>query len=300
MKDDVILAKWLNNEMDGQELKEFEASAGYGTYNKIKEFSGQLTAPQADMDTLYQNIQQSKHTTAPAKVIRLNQWLPRIAAILVLALATTFYFYTAHTTTQIAANGERVDFLLPDESQVVLNSGSDAAYKEWNWSGHRRVELKGEAYFKAAKGEVFDVVTPLGTVTVVGTQFNVKARNNRFDVSCYEGKVKVTAGTATVMLTPGQTVAFANGTNLNLPAGEAAQPGWLVYETYFNNESLPNVISEIERQYNLKITFTGTLPKSAFTGPLPMKDLNKALDILETAYNLKATQTGKKIILTTE
>jgi len=300
MKDDVTLARWLNNEMDEKELKEFEQSPGYATYSKIKEFSAQLTVPQADMDSLYQKIDARKNRDT-VKVRQLNPWLPRIAAMLVLALGAAYFFISTHVTSHFAQNAKRETFLLPDNSQVVLNSGTEAEYKEWNWAANRRIELKGEAYFKVAKGETFDVVTPNGTVTVVGTQFNVKARNGRLDVTCYEGKVRVTtANKEEIILTPGMTVGFANGKNLQLPNEEGDAPGWLEYETSFSKVNLPDVIEELERQYNKTITLKGITPKSPYSGTLPMNDINTALETVGTIYHLQATQTGDTIILTAE
>lgn len=299
MKDDVTLARWLNDEMDEKELKEFSESPEYATYSKIKEFSAQLTVPQADMDSLYQKIEQRKNRNT-VKVRKLNPWLPRVAALLVIALSITYFFYTTKITSQIAGNGERTAFTLPDNSEVVLNSGSEADYKAWNWAGHRRLELKGEAYFKVAKGETFDVVTPEGTVTVVGTQFNVKVRDGRLDVTCFEGKVKVTTKTTSLLLTPGQTIAYQNGENLQVPNEEGEAPGWLEYEATFAKESLPNVLHEMERQYKISIVLDAPAPKSPYNGTIPMNDMTTALDIIKPIYHLKATKAGEKIILTAE
>ncbi len=303
MNDDVTLAKWLNNEMSDKELQDFMLTPEYVTYNKIKEYSGQLAAPEADIDALYQNIIHNKHKAKQPKVRKLNPWLPRIAAMLILALGATFFFYASHTTTQLTAAGQRGSFLLPDYSEVVLNAGSAAEYKAFNWAGNRKLELNGEAYFKATKGKTFDVVTPLGTVTVIGTQFNVKARNGRLDVTCFEGKVKVKSGDNTVLLTPGKSIAFLNGKNIDLDVAKSAgiQPGWITNEASFNTESLENIISELERQYNttIKLNVT-TLPTKHYTGMIPTNNLATALDIIEAVYHLKSAKAGNTIILSSE
>ncbi|MEL1245361.1 FecR family protein [Flavobacterium sp. DGU11] len=301
MKDDVTLARWLNDEMDEMELKDFMASPEFATYKRIREYSAQLTAPDADMDALYESISRNKNRQAAPKVRQLNPWFPRVAAMLVLALGAAFFFYTTKTTTQIADLGKRTEFLLPDNSEVVLNSGSEAEYKTWNWDGNRKIELDGEAYFKVAKGEKFDVVTEMGTVTVVGTQFNVKARGSRFDVTCFEGKVKVASGKESILLTPGKSVAFVKGKMMAVAAEENA-PGWIRYETSFANEQPQNIIDEIERQYNVEIELKATLPNDGkgFTGTIPMNDMDTALDIVKTIYHLKSEKTGNKIILTSE
>lgn len=304
MKEDNKLAKWLEGAMDEQELRAFESLPEFETYRKIKDFSAQLKAPETDIDTLYQNIAAKRNTAAPAaKIIRMQSpWLVRIAAVLVVALCLTFFFYTNHTTTEIAENGKRTEFLLPDNSEVVLNAGSKAEYKSWNWNKERSVDLTGEAFFKVAKGKTFDVNTSLGKVTVVGTQFNVKARENRFDVTCFEGKVKVTYNNEEVLLTPGESISYEDGETIDTPETIDQQPGWTTTNKLaFHKERAENVIKELERQYNVKIELKGKLINTFSSSSVPTNDLDSALDIFATAYQLKVEKTGKdRIILTME
>jgi len=297
MKDETLLAKWLNNELEGAELEAFMASPEYATYNKIREYSAQLTVPEADMDALYERINTNKNKQ---KVKKLNPWLPRIAAMLVMALGAVYFLYTTNTTTQFAAAGERTTFLLPDDSEVTLNAGSEADYKTWNWKNNRKLQLDGEAYFKVAKGQTFDVVTATGKVTVVGTQFNVRARGSRFDVTCFEGKVRVTSNNNTILLTPGKSIAFEEGKLIQLPADENSKPGWLTYEVIFHDEKFANVISELERQYNVAISVTTQQPIDGFNGPMPMNNINDALEIIDTTYHLTSQTQGNKTILSVE
>ncbi|QYJ67361.1 FecR family protein [Flavobacterium litorale] len=297
MKEDVKLAKWLNGEMSGEELRAFEASAGFETYRKIKEYSGALSAPDTDINAIYQNVTRNKNKEV--KVRTLNPWFTKVAAMLLVALGVSYFFYATHTTNQSATLGEHTEFLLPDNSTVILNADSEATFKTWNWNNNRTIKLDGEAYFKVAKGKKFDVVTNLGTVTVVGTQFNVKAREDRFDVTCFEGKVMVKSNGKEILLTPGQSAIFEGGNNLNVPLEDDVQPGWINYEVNFYNEDLYNVIAEMERQYNVTINLKQG-EYSSFTGPLPMNDLDTALDNITTAYNLKLEKAGDKIVLTSE
>lgn len=299
MKEDIKLARWLNDEMDSRELQEFMAQPEFETYRKIKEYSAELTAPDTDIDALYTTV--AKNRNKKGRVLKLTPWLSKIAAVLIIAIGVTYFFYTTHTTTQIADFGQHSEFFLPDNSSVVMNAGSEAEYKSWNWDNNREIELKGEAYFKVAKGKTFDVVTKNGTVTVVGTQFNVKSRDNRFEVTCFEGKVKVTAQQKTVLLSPGENIIFEGGTLINIPPGDGTIPGWIGYEAKFYDESLEAIAKEMERQYNVTITVPQVDKK--FTGTLPLNNIDEALQIIETAYtayNIKYLKNGKKIILTTE
>ena len=225
-----------------------------------------------------------------------------MAALFVIAIGLGMYFYTAKITSHNAAAGSMAVFNLPDNSEVVLNAGSDATYKAFNWTNNRRLELNGEAYFKAAKGKTFDVVTPLGTVTVVGTRFDVKARENRLDVTCYEGKVKVTTPKGSVLLTAGQSVAYNNDIKLALPNVTKSEPGWVNrHEVDFSIERPENVLSEMERQFNVKIKVKGTLPyKGGYSGTLPTKQLETTLDLFLPAYGLSYKKQGNEIILSAE
>lgn len=298
MEEDVTLAKWLSGELTGKELEDFMQSPDYATYSKIKDFSAQLIVPQADMDALYNKIQHNKYrNTNEPKVRRLTTLLPRIAAILVLAFGAGYFLLTGQTSSHLAENGKRDTFLLPDNSEVVLNAGSAAEYKEWDWDDNRSIQLKGEAYFKVAKGQKFDVVTPEGTVTVVGTQFNVKARDGRLDVTCYEGKVKVVSKGNEILLTPGNSVAYANGKKLDIVNDKGQKPVWVNgNEVAFANESLASVAAELERQYNVKISVT-TNTARRYTGPMPTDDMQTALEIIQKHWTITAKKAGSNITL---
>ena len=150
-KENLKLAKWLDGRMTNEELREFEAMPGFETYRKIKDFSGDLLAPEVDIDNLYQNITRNKNRKV--RVRTLNPWFAKIAATLLVTLGLTYFFYATHTTNTVAETGNRTEFLLPDNSSVVLNAGSEAEFRTWNWDNNRVVELDGEAYFKVAKGK---------------------------------------------------------------------------------------------------------------------------------------------------
>ncbi len=300
MNEDTKLARWLNNEMDEAELAAFTSSAEFDTYRKIKDYSAQLIAPGTDLDTLYRKIEDNKHKPKVVKPL-FRTWLPRIAAVLIVTLGLTWFLYTNTTTTQLANTGEHTEFKLPDNSEVVLNAGSKAEFKPNKWDSNRTIELDGEAYFKVAKGKKFDVFTTVGTVTVIGTQFNVRNRDNRFEVNCFEGKVKVTYQSEIVYLLPGQGIAFENGKRIAIPDdNDMRQPGWLTFEASFISEKPENVIREMERQYNMTIKLEAVPQGSAFTGTIPMNNLDAALEIITTLYHLKSEKKGNTIILSAE
>ncbi|MBC7439984.1 MAG: FecR family protein, partial [Flavobacterium sp.] len=203
-----------------------------------------------------------------------------------LALGITVAMQNFTTQNQFASNGKRTAFLLPDNSEVVLNAGSEIEYKKWNWKKNRNLELRGEAYFKVAKGEKFEVKTSLGKVAVLGTQFNVKARKNRFDITCFEGRVKVNYKDKEIILTHGQSVSYENGKQV-ITKITSGKPEWLANKVDFYKEKLLNITNEIERQYNVSISIKSGLSNELFTGKIPTDNLDIALEIIATTYNLE-------------
>lgn len=286
MEENYQLAKWLNDEMTEAELKEFQSQPDYHLYEKIKQYSSELQTDSFNEDKMLSTILASKKETQ--KVVPLYQnWMFRIAAILVLGFGMFFTYQTITPTTQLAENGKETTFLLPDNSEVVLNSGSEIEYKKWNWDDNRNLELQGEAYFKVAKGKKFKVNTNLGKVSVLGTQFNVKSRNNRFDVTCFEGRVKVNYNSEEVILTKGQTVSFENNVKIIHQAVALEKPLWTVNQMDFEKENLTNVLDEIQRQYSITIEAKDIQSEQLFTGKIPADNIEVALQIIASTYHLK-------------
>lgn len=288
MEENYILAKWLNNELEGEELKAFEASDDFAVYQKIKQYSAELTTSDFDDDKMLQTILQRKK----AKTISMQKLLLRMVAVFILGFGITVAVKNFTNFTEFSAKGVTTEFLLPDNSSVLLNSGSSVEYKKWNWNNERKLKLDGEAYFKVAKGKKFEVATELGTVSVLGTQFNVKSRATRLDVTCYEGKVQVNYQNQDIILTQGMTVSFANGTKIIAGETNRLEPEWLQKEVNFSKENLPAILDEISRQYNVVIEYKGKPTNQSFSGTIPMNDLNVALEIIATTYHLQITKSN--------
>lgn len=294
MENDTQLARWLEGKMDPTEREAFEKSPNYPMYLQIRDNFDRLQKPQFDAGRILKDV--LAHPKIQVKTVPLYKrgWLQAAAiAVVLLGLAIAMTIPTHKT----AGNGKQYAFTLPDASEVILNAGSDASYTAWNWSSNRNIALNGEAYFKVAKGKKFEVKTQWGTVSVLGTKFNVKARENRFEVVCYEGKVRVVSQGKTVILTPNGRIAFANGkTEAEVITG-TAEPQWLHSELAFNRESLPGVIAEIERQYDVRIK-TAAVSAQLFSGSVPGNDLDAALKILSVTYHLNVSKTSDTIMLT--
>ena len=282
------LAKWLAGEMSEKELIAFQQTPDYDTYAKIATYSSQLESPDFDTNSLYQKAISGKKVTAKVIPFYQSKWM-KIAAVFVLLLGLTLFFRTAITSTELAENGKKTSFSLPDDSQIVLNSGSEIQYNKWNWDNDRKLDLNGEAYFKVAHGKKFEVNTKLGKVTVLGTQFDVKSRNNRFDVTCYEGHVKVEYKDTRVIITKGTSVSF-DVDYFEKNTITSTKPEWTSNQIIFRKENLKTIIEELERQYDYKIVLNSKKNNQLFTGTLPSNNIKTALDIIASIFHLKISK----------
>lgn len=295
MEKNYNLSKWLNDELTDAELAAFKTNPDFEKYEKIKNYAAQLRVGDFDEAKMLENILTAKKAS-PKVVPLFKNWIMRVAAVLVLALGITFAIQNFSTENQLASNGKKTSFLLPDNSEVVLNSGSEIEYRKWNWNNNRNLELKGQAYFKVAKGQKFEVKTSLGNVTVLGTQFDVKARKNRFDVTCFEGRVKVNYKDKEIILTHGQSVSFENGKQMNSTVN-SLKPDWLENKMSFSKEKLTTIIHEIQSQYNVKISIKPLHSNELFTGKIPTDNLKIALQIIATTYNLEIKKVDENKII---
>lgn len=192
-------------------------------------------------------------------------------------------------------------FYLPDSSMVTLNKGSELTYETAEWSSARRVLLKGEGFFQVKAGSTFDVITSNGTVSVLGTSFNVKQRGNYYEVICYEGKVGVrTSKHKNTTLTAGTGYRDAYGTEERFQATLSDQPEWLSGKSSFFRAPYFVVLEELENQYDITIELQNLDLNRTFTGSFPNNDLDVALDAVTVPSGYLYQIKDDKVLITGE
>ena len=141
---------------------------------------------------------------------------------------------------------------LPDASEAVLNADSRITYDKKDWKESRDLSLDGEAYFMVAKGSRFTIHTKQGDVSVLGTQFNVKVREDLFEVICYEGLVQVDYAGKSVRLPKSHTFKLHRGVVVS-DRTEFNEPSWISKKSVFKSSPLAQVLQELERQHNITV-----------------------------------------------
>lgn len=210
----------------------------------------------------------------------LYYWVTSAAAVIILLVGIWFYGFRNNETLVVAERGKHINFVLPEGSVVNINAESEILFNKRKFDNNRILKLKGEAFFSVRKGSTFIVSTPYGEVKVLGTSFNVLARENSFKVSCLSGKVKVSSGDDNVTLVPGESsIAAKNTLTKYTDKNVENNARWRNGEFYFENTTLKMVFDEIARQFNVTFVFEN-IDGRIFTGSFSNNSLSDALDII--------------------
>lgn len=295
MNRDEQLERWLNGTLSAEERDAFEKSRDFQTLQKITQALEAYRVPEYATQAEFARLQEAKLSRPAGRSVTL--WVKpvlRIAAILVLVAGAYFIFFSNRSTTVTALVAERKEVNLPDQSEVMLNAASTITYSVSSWKEKRVVELTGEAFFKVAKGSRFDVKTTEGVVTVLGTQFNVKSRDNYFEVICYEGSVQVTAGNYRTQLSPGSMARLINNQWTSQHITPDTIPGWINNQTTFESLPYQQVLAEFERQYKVTIVTRNIDEEQLFTGAFVLNDMELALKAVTIPVGVTYTVSADK------
>lgn len=286
MKDEILVQKWLNGQLNEAEKEAFQKLPDAEYNQQILAYANNFKASHFDTVADFETFkkQYNSHKKPIKKLYWQNPFL-RIAAVLAIAFGVYFVIFNNSLEKIETAAGEKISVILPDQSEVVLNALSTLKYNSEKWTENRTLKLSGEAYFKVAKGEKFDVVTKSGVVTVVGTQFNVKQRLGFFEVKCFEGIVKVSADTITRLLHPGDTYRML-GNNFSEGKTTNISPKWVANISDFEAVPFSEVLAEIERQYGVSIINSNIDTERLFTGRFVHDNLENALLSITQPMNL--------------
>ncbi|MCH6201185.1 FecR family protein [Aquiflexum sp. LQ15W] len=189
---------------------------------------------------------------------------------------------------------------LPDRSVVNMNADSRIVYNKFLWNFRRKVTFEGEGFFEIQKGEKFEIHSTLGLTQILGTSFNIYSRPGKYEVECLSGKVAVTSNATQkkVVLLPGDGVAIVQSDLQSYSLSTSSSPTWLMGEYYFEEENVEDVISELERQFDLEISFPKELRNQKYTGYFDNKDLDKALKLICEPLGLQYVRNGNLLEFT--
>ena len=299
MDKEILISKWLDNDLNDQELQAFKNLEDYDDLVKlnasVQAFKADDFNTSTELENVLSKIKNSKTNTT-------IHWLkPFMQVAAILAVCFSLYYYTTTLDTTITTEyAQKTTIELPDASSAALNAKSLLVFNKKSWKQERDVELIGEAFFKVAKGSTFNVITKSGTITVYGTQFNVKQRDNYFEVICYEGLVGVTFNSQETKLKPGDSFLIIDGKLIAKEKENRLSPSWLSNESQFKSIPYKAVIAEFERQYNVTFKMNGIDTEQLFTGSFSHDSLGVALKNITLPLGATYSKTNNTITLKRE
>ena len=220
----------------------------------------------------------------------------RWAAMICIPICIAFFTYNilsiSDTDTRSpfivkADKGDKATVVLPDGTDVILNSASQLSYLRDFGKNERRVQLDGEGYFQVAHDTRRTFIVQVGEleVKVLGTVFNVCAYNNEQDVTVVllEGKVSVQTPSSSLIMKPGEKMNYNKSTHKLTT--EKVYPEdyvtWTKGSLYFQNESLDNIMKALSRAYDVTIRIDSPrIAEERFTGTIPGGGIQNALNII--------------------
>ncbi len=177
-----------------------------------------------------------------------------------LVIVGVVWLNRSQVVTYETGRGQQSSIILSDSSEVTLNHTSTLVVESRPFVAERHVSLKGEALFHVRKnGHPFIVSTDLGVIQVLGTQFDVRAREDQLVVGVVSGSVRVSARQSgrdsSVALSAGQIVACSKGHYPGAPGilPFADFPGWTQGKFLFYRTPLSSACKEIESQFDVRI-----------------------------------------------
>ncbi len=274
--------------------------------------------PETFYTSLKQNIDTTLAYNVPVKklspIYKLNILMKVAAVFIAIAIGVSMlyvYLQPAATIIIVTAYKQVKTFELPDHSLVTLNANSSLEYpKEWN-NNKREVTLKGEGFFKITHLEKqkiaakFTVYTNKVNIEVLGTEFNVKNRENVTGVMLQSGKVqlRIKESNAIHIMKPNDFISFNSKTKeiKSQTVNPTYYTAWLSHKYTFSKVTLQEVCNHLQDFYGLNFKIENTLlANQEISGTLILQDEQSLLQTLSSFLNANIKQQGQQITISSK
>lgn len=199
-----------------------------------------------------------------------------------------------------AGVGETRRLTLADGSSVELNAKSAIAV-HFGAEQRRLTLLEGEAWFEVASDPArpFVVEAAGGTVTALGTAFDIALERNEAHVTVMEHRVGVASGGQIVTVEEGRQSVYGEGLSPQRPspANVARVAAWRRGKLIFDNAPLGDVVEALGRYHHGHVYFVNSALRSwRVTGVFGVADPVAAIGEIETSLGLHATYLTRYLI----
>lgn len=167
--------------------------------------------------------------------------------------------------TLTTARGESYKLILPDGSKAWLNAASSVRFPVSFTGNERRIEITGEVLMEVVSNKTKPFIVSVNNteVKVLGTVFNVNSyeEENGIITTLVEGKVLLTKGSKSLVLTPGQQAQVTEEGNMELDkeADIDKATGWQRGLFVFKGDDVKTVMNQLARWYDVKVIYKGEI-----------------------------------------
>jgi ferric-dicitrate binding protein FerR (iron transport regulator) len=242
--------------------------------------------------------------------------------------------HTVHNEEVLARAGARTKLVLPDGTQVWLNSNSRLKYNNDFYANNREVTLDGEAYFDVTKDARLPFIVHAASIDikVLGTSFAVKSypQDKTIEATLLRGMIEVNRkdnpSTPRIILKPGEKLVFSksfatrnrtgntppgpdahvsvspdmaiNSIRQDIPDSNKVETAWLYNRLVFDGDSFRELADKMERWYNVKIDLRDSMLNSYhFGGIFEKETVEEAFKELQLTRDFNYTINGNEIEL---
>jgi transmembrane sensor len=322
-----ILFRYISGQCSQQEIEEVERWISDSDENKKSFELLKKVWLKESMDLIYQNpedawVKFSKKTglfstTDSGKKHERMYYggIIKYAAAILVVLLPLLYFsglfgggeYQIHMQEYFVKNGSRKTITLADGSKIMLDAGSTLKYPAEFVGNERRVYLHGEGYFEVASDSTHPFIVEAGQaeIKVLGTKFDVRNwdENQKVILTVSEGKVRFKNNlneTSSVILTRDEqsNIYGSNPPTAPEKVDTKKNLAWMHNEIYFENVPLRDIISQLERWYDVTVILENESANSELlTINIRNKSYKENFDFLALVAGYNVSYKGKIITL---
>jgi ferric-dicitrate binding protein FerR (iron transport regulator) len=293
-----VLQKWRSSsEQNEQGYQVLKRLFQYRYYN---EYSAKEEVPVESFVTRARLLQSQTRT--------LNWW--KIAAAIVVlisvgSLVSEFLYVFDSTRVELVADsGQRTEAVLPDGSNVWLNNSTRLVY-EHRFGRKRSIQMEGEAYFEVEKDASSPFLVETGglEVKVTGTRFNVKnySTDQTVEVALSEGSVNVKSSEGErVQMKPGELLLLDKRTLKMIKKNGQVKDNfaWRDGVMVFKDEAFENLITRLERWYDIKIDYEpGDFKGIHYSGTIRNLRLDQVFEFVNLTVPIEVEMKSNHIVL---
>nr|WP_121272954.1 FecR family protein [Pedobacter schmidteae] len=194
-----------------------------------------------------------------------------------------------------------INLTLADGTKVWVNANSRLNFPSKFVGNERRVVLEGEAYFEVAKDaeRPFYVESKGAEIKVLGTHFNVMAYSNQLTTTLVEGSVKISKGSKSMMLLPGER-ADIDGSLIDIKRADFQKElAWKNNTFYFKGDNIVKIAQQLQSWYGLEVSFSNDISLiQTYTGEIRRDaNLSEVLNMLEFVSDLEFKIDQNKLLI---